>query len=154
MRKGAFVLLAVIAVGCGGERPSSSPVTPAAGSASPSPSVAAAPWPSGDPVPPELTGVWFRGETRMRLSGNTFDIGFQSGNVVVRGSEILFFNDAGCRPAPGKAALVLPDGIGRYSWRVTDSSVHFVLLAVDPCTVLGDVREALLSGQTWTRTRT
>jgi hypothetical protein len=89
----------------------------------------------------------------MRLSGNTFDIGGQSGNVVVRGNEILFFNDAGCRPAPASRPLALPDGIGRYSWTVTGQSVHFVLLAVDPCTVLGDVREGLLSGATWKRTR-
>lgn len=87
MRKGGFVLAAAIVAGCrGGSSPASSSVnTPAAVASSPPaiPSVATAPWPSSDAVPPELEGAWFLGPQRMRLSGTTYDIGGASGDVLV-----------------------------------------------------------------------
>jgi hypothetical protein len=60
-----------------------------------------------------------------------------TGNVVVNGSEIDFFERAWC-------GTYLPEGIGRYRWTLSGESVNFVKLAPDPC---GD-----LSPAAWTRT--
>jgi hypothetical protein len=143
MRKVAFVLAAVIAAGCGGTTPQAT--TTAAivtGSPPTSASVAAAPWPSGDPVPEELAGIWYLGVSvyMMRLSGNTYVLAGSTGNVVVTANEIVFFNASGCN-------MPLPGGIGRYSWALTGPSVHFVRVA-DPCP-----RGDLLSDTTWSRTK-
>jgi len=145
MRKGAFLLAAVIAAGCGGPTPASSAATTAAttaSAASPSASVEAAPWPSGNPVPPELAGVWYLGTSvyQMRLSGNAYVLTGTSGNVVVNGNEIAFFNGSGCN-------MPLPGGVGRYSWALIDSSLRFVPVA-DPCP-----RADLLSNSIWSRTK-
>jgi hypothetical protein len=146
MKKGAVVLAAAIAAGCGGGMPSAAPAATtaavAASSPSPSASVASAPWPSGGPVPPELAGLWYLGTSvyMMRLSGNAYVLAGSSGNVVVTANEIVFFND-------GRCGVPLPGGLGRYSWALTGSSVHFVR-AADPCP-----RADLLSNATWSRTR-
>ena len=147
MRKGAFVLAVMIVGACGGTgTPGTSPVTTSEAAATattpmPSPSASAEPWPSGGPVPTELSGVWRLGTSAgtMRLSGNTYAFGQSNGNVVVNGSEILFFNGSGC-PMP------LPGGIGRYSWNLSGREVTFAALSPDPCG-----RSDLLAGVTWSR---
>jgi len=146
MRKGAFVLAVLIVGGCGGaSTPATSPAATTAAmvtsSPAPSPSVATEPWPSGGPVPTELSGVWRLGTSAgtMRLSGNTYAFGQSNGNVVVNGTEIAFFNGSGC-------GISLPGGVGRYSWAVSGSEVSFVALAPDPCG-----RSDLLAGVTWTK---
>ena len=146
MRKAAFVLAVTIFGGCGGAGAPASPAavaTVTATPATPTPSAAASaePWPSGGPVPTELSGVWRLGTSvfTMRLSGNTYAFGQSNGNVVVNGTEIDFFNGSGC----GKP---LPDGVGRYSWTVSGAEVHFVALAPDPCG-----RSDLLADVTWTK---
>jgi hypothetical protein len=132
--------------GCGGATPpgSSTAATAAVPASPPSPSasLAAATWPSGDPVPQELAGVWYLGVSvyQMRLSGNTYVLAGSTGNVVVTANEIVFFNASGCN-------MPLPSGIGRYSWALTGSSVRFVRIA-DPCP-----RGDLLSDTTWSRTK-
>ena len=130
MRKGVLVLAVAIVAGCGGAgaNVSSPVVSSAAPTPTSSPSPAAEPWPSGDPVPPELAGVWrlAHGAGTLRLSGNTYAFGQSNGNVVVNRNEILFFNGSGC-------GMPLPDGIGRYSWTLSDREVHFVALSRDPC---------------------
>jgi hypothetical protein len=146
VRKGAFALtMVVVLAGCAGGAPTSSPPTgsPAVvSSASPSASLAAAPWPSGDPVPQELAGLWYLGTSvfTMRLSGNNYVLTGTNGNVVVTANEIVFFNGTGCN-------MPLPGGIGRYSWTLSDTSLHFVRVA-DPCP-----RAELLSSSTWSRTK-
>jgi hypothetical protein len=144
MRKGAFVLAVWILSGCGGGAApaSSAAVTTAAtatSSPAPSPSASTEPWPSGGPVPTELSGVWRLGTSAgtMRLSGNTYAFGQSNGNVVVNGNEIAFFNGSGC-------GLALPGGIGRYSWTLSGTEVSFVALSPDPCG-----RSDLLAGVTW-----
>jgi hypothetical protein len=145
MRNGALTLTVAVALAaCGGatpalSTPTSSPVV--VSSASPSASLVAAPWPSGEPVPQDLAGVWRLGTSAgtMRLSGNTYAFGQSNGNVVVNGNEIDFFNGTGC-------GLALPDGVGRYSWTLSGREVHFVALAPDPCG-----RSDLLNDVTWRR---
>jgi hypothetical protein len=145
MRKGVFVLAAAIVAGCGGERPTaSSTATTSVAASNPSPSASsgAAPWPSGDPVPDELAGIWYLGTSvyMMRLSGNGYVLAGSTGNVVVTANEIVFFNASGCN-------MPLPGGIGRYSWALTGPSVHFARVA-DPCP-----RGDLLADTTWSRTK-
>ncbi len=146
MRKGAFVLAVLIVSGCGGASPpatsaDTATAATATGSTAPSPSAATEPWPSGGPVPTELSGVWRLGTSAgtMRLSGNTYAFGQSNGNVVVNGNEIAFFNGTGC-------GISLPGGVGRYSWTLRGADVSFVALSPDPCG-----RSDLLAGATWTK---
>jgi hypothetical protein len=44
---------------------------------------------------------------------------------VVNNDEIDFFNGVLC-------GLKLPDGVGRYTWRVTAGVLYFTLIS-DPC---------------------
>lgn len=147
MRKGAFVLVAVIAVGCAGEKSlaPSAATSAAIATSNPSPSAlaASAPWPSGDPVPAELAGNWYLGTSvyQMKLTGNAYVLAGSTGNVVVTANEIVFFNASSCN-------VPLPGGLGRYSWALIGSTVHFVRVA-DPCP-----RGDLLSDTTWSRTKT
>ena len=146
MRKGALVLAILVLGGCGG---GGAPASSAAGATaatvtsfpSLSPSASAEPWPSGGPVPTELSGVWRLGTSAgtMRLAGNTYAFGQSNGNVVVNGTEIAFFNGSGC-------GISLPGGVGRYSWTVSGSEAHFEALSPDPCG-----RSDLLAGVTWTK---
>jgi hypothetical protein len=48
------------------------------------------------------------------------------GDVVVNNSEIDFFSGPLCY-------LPLPDGVGRYTWRLTRGLLHLMPLNVDPC---------------------
>jgi hypothetical protein len=49
-----------------------------------------------------------------------------SGEIVVRGNEIDFFNSALC-------GLSLPEGIGRYKWRIRGNILHLEVIGKDPC---------------------
>src|SRR5437870_11568998 len=103
MRKGALVLAILVLGGCGG---GGAPASPSAGATaatvtnfpSPSPSASAEPWPTGGPVPTELSGVWRLGTSSgtMSLTGNTYALGQANANVVVNVNEIANFNDSGC----------------------------------------------------------
>ena len=96
-------------------------------SISPSPADAPTPgWPRGGPVPPELTGKWAFKDFCLVLVGYTYDFTAGSGNVVVNGSEIDFFNGAVC----GKQ---LPDGVGRWEWAVHGNTLTVSQSGVDPC---------------------
>ncbi len=55
------------------------------------------------------------------------NLGFPSccGNVVVNGSEMDFFNDSGC-------GFRLPGGLGRYTWTLSGTVLHFTPLNADP----------------------
>ena len=86
-------------------------------------------WPDGDAIPPELAGKWYQGDETLIFSGYTYSFPTASGaggNVVVNGSEIIFFNRSTCGSR-------LPDGIAHYSWTLSGESVTFVALAPDPC---------------------
>lgn len=48
------------------------------------------------------------------------------GDIVVNGDEIAFFNSAVC-------GLMLPEGVGRYRWRVRDKMLHLKPIGKDPC---------------------
>lgn len=48
------------------------------------------------------------------------------GGLVVDGDEIAFFNSNVC-------PLELPEGVGRYRWRITDDKLRLKLLGKDPC---------------------
>jgi hypothetical protein len=125
--------------------------------------------PPGGPVPAALLGDWFlppasvAANTNMvcpspptgancfyRLSftamnyrqwvtgyGGTLASG--SGEVVVNGNEIDFYNGALC-------GIHLPDGVGRYTWTVTGGVLRFTLIS-DPCP-----RSDLLTYGGWSRT--
>jgi hypothetical protein len=45
---------------------------------------------------------------------------------VVRGDEIDFFSSAFC-------GLYLPEGVGRYKWRITGNMLHLDVIGKDPC---------------------
>ena len=123
-------------------------------SVAPNPTPAATP-PPGGPVPADLLGDWFLPPAavefiapgqcpspptaancffRLSFAVTTYHQGFttrggmqaqSSGDVVVNGSEIDFFNGVQC-------GQQLPDGIGRYTWTVTGGILRFVLIS-DPC---------------------
>ena len=94
---------------------------------SPTPSDQPSPgWPRGGPVPHELTGKWAFKDFCLILVGYTYDFGAGSGNVVVNGSELDFFNGAVC----GKQ---LPDGVGRWEWAVNGNTLTVSQSGADPC---------------------
>jgi hypothetical protein len=141
--------LMVLVCGCA---PAAAP-----GSAASSPILAATPstlatlgsavWPPGVEVPAELAGVWFfpLHDSRITLAGTRYTVdqsspvNHASGNVVVNGSEIAFFNGDRC-------GLPLPRGLGRYRWTQNGSELHFTAVNADPCG-----RVDILAGATWTR---
>jgi hypothetical protein len=125
-------------------------------------------WPAGGPVPAQLLGDWFMPPAAVEpVSGvpcpspaTTLNCFFQltltkttyrqtftatggkqeagQGDVVVKNSEIDFFNGVIC-------GLKLPDGVGRYRWAITAGVLHFTLIS-DPCT-----RWEVYTHQGWTR---
>jgi hypothetical protein len=138
-------------------------------SAKVSTSSAAAGPPPGGPVPAQLLGDWFLPPAAVEpvsgvpcpspatavncffqltllattyhqaftASGGTQDAG--EGDVVVNNSEIDFFNGVIC-------GLKLPDGVGRYTWAITDGILYLTLIS-DPCT-----RSEVYTKQGWSRT--
>ena len=65
------------------------------------------------------------------------------GDVVVNNNEIDFFNGVYCELNQG---LHLPDGVGRYTWKVTSGLLYLTLIS-DPCT-----RSHFFYYQGWSRT--
>ncbi len=86
--------------------------------------------------PAELQGDWLSIETsglppvRLTIRESSYrasrggDDG--SGEIVVRGDEIDFFNSAIC-------ALYLPEGVGRYRWRIKGNKLQLHVIEKDPC---------------------
>jgi hypothetical protein len=62
-----------------------------------------------------------------------------TGDVVVNNDEIDFFSGVYC-------GLPLPDGVGRYTWKLTSGLLYLTNIS-DPCT-----RAHFFSYQGWTRT--
>jgi hypothetical protein len=99
----------------------------------------------GDPVPPALEGFWYydlRGLT-MWLHDYQYSLDQADqvliGNVTVNGDEIDFYNAGPCN-------LQLPDGVGRYSWKITGEELLLTPIEYDPCG-----RREYLANVTFTR---
>jgi len=54
------------------------------------------------------------------------------GDLAVDGDEIAFFNAAIC-------GLTLPNGVGRYRWKVEDRKLHFHVIGKEPCGGRSDI---------------
>ena len=132
------VMLAVTSAGCaatvtGPPSASSASATPA-GSASLGSSASAAP---SDAPPAELEGHWVGrvGSDQVILglgaTGYSVQRGPESagGRISVSGVEITFSNSTAC------------DGVGHYTWAVTDGRLRFAEIEPDPC---GGRREILV----------
>jgi hypothetical protein len=86
-----------------------------------------------DPAPVRL----YLYEDRYAISAG----GSAQGRIVVNGDEIAFFNSN----APS-CPLRLPEGVGRYRWRLTGDKLHLTEIGNDPC-----VRATHLAGATYLR---
>lgn len=125
----------LVACGSSASPSSSATVSPIAAATSTAP--AASP-PPGGPAPAQLIGTWTRVVTAadsaavVTITTSGFQVadklGGGSGDLVVNGNEIDFFNVLQC-------GLVLPHGVGRYQWRLRGTTLHFVPLNHDPCPV-------------------
>jgi hypothetical protein len=135
---------------------------------------AAASPPPGGPVPTQLLGDWFMAMppavieavttvpcpspptaencffqlTLMASTSHAYLMASRSvdllmGDVVVNNNEIDFFNGVYCELNQG---LHLPDGVGRYTWKVTGGLLYLTLIS-DPCT-----RSHFFYYQGWSRT--
>jgi hypothetical protein len=101
---------------------------------------------SGIPCPPNPTptNCFFQ----LTLAATSWSISFvatggtavpSQGDVVVNNDEIDFFNSVYC-------GLQLPNGLGRFTWRVTAGVLYFTLIS-DTCT-----RAHVLTNRGWSRT--
>ncbi|MEP7022568.1 MAG: hypothetical protein ABJB47_01890, partial [Actinomycetota bacterium] len=70
--------------------------------------------------------------TQVTIDAKAFSVsdnlGGASGEIVVNGNEIDFFNVPQCQ-------LFLPKGVGRYRWHLHGATLHFTPLNSDPCPV-------------------
>jgi hypothetical protein len=86
--------------------------------------------PPGGPAPLQLIGTWLEVSPTagLTLTLTTSHYAFEEGqgDIVVHGNEIDFFNGTAC-------GLQLPQGIGRYTWRLNGTTLTFTAIAVDPC---------------------
>jgi len=168
-RRSIAVLAAVLLTACSAPTLSSSSAKqPTKSSNVPSPTATASP-PPGGPVPAQLLGNWYLSPAsvtevsgipcpanptptncffQLALAATTWSISFvatggivvpSQGNVVVNNNEIDFFNSVYC-------GLQLPDGLGRFTWRVTAGILYFTLIS-DNCT-----RAHVLTNSGWSRT--
>ncbi len=90
-------------------------------------------WPQGGPVPDQLDGDWFdAGGVKLTLHDTGYyfyappgiDVG---GDIVFDGNKAALFNAGPC-------GIVLPDGIGTYTWEINpDQSLTFHHTNTDPC---------------------
>jgi hypothetical protein len=124
--------------------------------------------PAGGPVPAQLLGDWLIPAAaaqaidmgacptpvtvstcmfRLTFTATTYNWtikapGFSDGggDVVVNGNEIDFFNGQAC-------STDLPQGVGRYTWTLTNGVLHFAPLNTDICP-----RQPFLANQSYTRT--
>lgn len=132
---------------CGAAHTSASPSTHPANTVEATLSPTPIPTPSlppGGPAPAQLLGIWVLqppapnplDNLTLTLDANTFTFNLtptdtSSGDIVVNGTEIDFFNGADCHRS-------LPDGVGRYRWTLASSVLHFTPLGQDPCGQRGD----------------
>jgi hypothetical protein len=104
---------------------SSAATTPPTGSPSPSGTP-----PPGGPAPPQLIGHWIEVSPTagldLTLSATHYVFEEGVGDIVVNGDEIDFFNGSAC-------GLQLPQGVGRYKWKLSGTTLAFAAMAVDPC---------------------
>jgi hypothetical protein len=103
------------------------------------------PLPGGGPAPSSLQGTWrlvskdspeaglllIVSDSHYRVAGR-----FASGDLVVDGDEIAFFNAALC-------GLTLPEGVGRYRWRVKSNRLRFDSVEKDPCGGRTDILDGM-----------
>jgi hypothetical protein len=155
-KRGAAALLGIALVFLASSCSQSTPSATLTPSVVPSPTPTASPPPGGS-VPSQLLGNWYLpGAALTRLSqgaitcppnptatncffqftlaATTYQQSYVAtggktasgqGDVVVNNDEIDFFNGVLC-------GLKLPDGVGRYTWRVTAGVLYFTLIS-DPC---------------------
>ena len=113
-------------------------------SASPSPGAPAGYPPTGGPAPDALQGSWKMADdpdgpsNRLIISAHEFreSIGHWHGSLVVNGNELDVFDSAACALTDGPASvdgIPHPYAVGRYTWTMTGSVVHFEPLNDDPC---------------------
>jgi hypothetical protein len=143
----AALLLGGALAACGGSGSSSHTSAPQLGStgaatAPPQP-------PAGEDAPIELQGTWRLVSKDSPEAGLLFIISdshywvpgrFASGNLVVHGSEIAFFNAA-------IYGLTLPDGVGRYRSTIKGDRLRFEPIEEDPC----GGRSVILAGTSYER---
>ena len=89
--------------------------------------------PHGGPAPPELQGTWLTKylgtPARLYIRANGFAVSLGvagSGQIVVRGDEIDFFGSAHC-------GLSLPEGVGRYRWKISGDRLRLHAIGKDAC---------------------
>jgi ABC-type transport system substrate-binding protein len=86
--------------------------------------------PPGGPAPSELIGTWIEVSPTagldLTLSAAHYAFGEGHGDIVVNGNEIDFFNGDSC-------GLPLPQGVGRYRWKLSGTTLTFTGITVDPC---------------------
>jgi hypothetical protein len=124
---------------CGAANTAASPSQHPTNTAAMTPSPTPVPTPIGGPAPAQLLGVWVlqppdpnpMNNLTLTLDATTFTFNItptdtSSGDIVVNGSEIDFFNGADCHRS-------LPDGVGRYQWTLANKVLHFTPLGQDPC---------------------
>lgn len=146
------VVLVVLRTGRVGEdapRPGSVSSSVSEPSASPQPTV------SGDPVPASLRGTWsgpthtvggFKVTEKLTLTLDKYGLcvvgnGCLNGDVVARGTTLIFFNEGICGLPAGAASA------GRYTWTISGGRLTLHPLAVDPC----DRGSDLAQNAYWTR---
>jgi len=86
--------------------------------------------PPGGPAPPQLIGHWIEVSPTagpdLTLSATHYVFEEGQGDIVVNGDEIDFFHGSAC-------GLQLPQGVGRYKWRLSGTTLAFTAITVDPC---------------------
>jgi hypothetical protein len=134
-----MLLPSCVLLACGAANTTASPSQHSTIAPAITPSPTAIPTPTGGPAPARLLGVWELqppapnpiDNFTLTLDANTFTFNItatdtSSGDIVVNGSEIDFFNGEDCH-------RTLPDGVGRYQWALAGSVLHFTPLGQDPC---------------------
>jgi hypothetical protein len=158
------IALVFLASSCSQSTPSAT-LTP---SVVPSPTPTASP-PPGGPVPSQLLGNWYFPPSaveevsgtpcpanptpancffQLMLAATTYQQSYVAtggvtpagqGDVVVNNDEIDFFSGVLC-------GLKLPNGVGRYTWRITAGVLYLTLIS-DPCS-----RKSVYTDRGWNRT--
>jgi hypothetical protein len=148
------VLAAAGLTACGG---SESPTSDAGTLGTTSPSQSTAPSATqttetlpGGPAPAELQGMWLlisdtsEGPNRLYITERRYTVSAgasHQGDLVVNGNEIAFFNSFAC-------GFTLPEGVGRYRWRVEGKRLHLDPIGKEPCSG----RATFLADATYERT--
>jgi hypothetical protein len=132
----AAVFAVVTLLGVGRQPQPTSPV--------PHATVSGPPTPAGRPLPSALQGFWVSvrdAQNILQLKATSYDFGgyHTSGQALVNGDQLVLFESLQC-DAP------LPDGVGRYDWRLVGGRLSLRMLS-DPCG-----RKGNLAGVTFVRT--